>query len=846
MSEKIELEIPAGRRHIIERPRLTKLLDETSARVIMLVAPAGYGKTTLARQWLASRPHGWYQAVRASADIAALAMGLAACKESSGLSAGGHLREWLKTTGEPQREVGTAARLLADEFADWPDYRWLVIDDYHQLQSDSAEALVDELLTLTSLRLLVTSRVRPSWATPRRLLYGELHELGQHALAMNEQEVLSVLVHSEDSAARVLMGLANGWPAVIGLAAFADVSALLEQDGLPSDLHDYIADELYGSLGHETQAGLCQLALLPELTTSLTGGLLQGKAGDIIAKGLSAGFLLWGDASSPELHPLLRSFLLDKFKALEPTFIAAAIETTAHLLIRNRRWEEAFDLLARFNRFDLLDELVTASIDDLASRGRVETLKTWVEVGRSRGVDSPVLDLLEAEYYFRAGVHDRAKVLAIQAGKRIRPESRLASRALYRAGQNAHLTDAPEEALHHFRRASQLAQTSAEAQDALWGEFVTTVELEEEGADNILEKFERAGSGTLDELVRIHNGRLYLATRHGNLAKAIADARPVAELVLDARDPVVRVSFLHIYSGALRLVTKYDQARYLVSMGLREAETFRLDFARPHMLLTSAAIHVGVGELGRAAAVLDRAEELSARGGDEYLSMSTAATRCRLLLVEGAAEEALDVTQGEWPGVRARGQRAEFLASRALALMKLDETALAYDLLERAERLSTELEPRTLCEWVRALFAFRKNEDEGRLLTADAFRNTLETGLTDMFVFAYRVDPRILHTVSTDLRQHEAVVPIVLRANDQARARAIGLQVRQKASSIPGDLTSRERDVYELICDGRTNREIARALFLSEVTVKVHVRHILQKLGVRTRTEAAVRGARRT
>src|SRR5215208_4852846 len=67
--------IPASRRHIIKRPRLTRLLDETSARIITLVAPAGYGKTTLAREWLADghRAHVWHRFSSGSVDIARLA-----------------------------------------------------------------------------------------------------------------------------------------------------------------------------------------------------------------------------------------------------------------------------------------------------------------------------------------------------------------------------------------------------------------------------------------------------------------------------------------------------------------------------------------------------------------------------------------------------------------------------------------------------------------------------------------------------------------------------------------------------------------------------------------------------
>ena len=54
------------------------------------------------------------------------------------------------------------------------------------------------------------------------------------------------------------------------------------------------------------------------------------------------------------------------------------------------------------------------------------------------------------------------------------------------------------------------------------------------------------------------------------------------------------------------------------------------------------------------------------------------------------------------------------------------------------------------------------------------------------------------------------------------------------------ELTEREREIFEQIVLGRSNAEIAQELVISETTVKTHVTHVLQKLGLRDRVQAVV------
>jgi DNA-binding NarL/FixJ family response regulator len=75
-------------------------------------------------------------------------------------------------------------------------------------------------------------------------------------------------------------------------------------------------------------------------------------------------------------------------------------------------------------------------------------------------------------------------------------------------------------------------------------------------------------------------------------------------------------------------------------------------------------------------------------------------------------------------------------------------------------------------------------------------------------------------------------------SSDRTLAAEVGLPI-PRAAKPKQDLTPRESEVHELLAQGLTNEEIATTLYISLSTTKVHVKHIYDKLGVRSRLEAA-------
>jgi DNA-binding NarL/FixJ family response regulator len=190
------------------------------------------------------------------------------------------------------------------------------------------------------------------------------------------------------------------------------------------------------------------------------------------------------------------------------------------------------------------------------------------------------------------------------------------------------------------------------------------------------------------------------------------------------------------------------------------------------------------------------------------------------------------------------GLRAMLTDQRGFALV--GEASNGQEALQLCRRLQPDL----------ALIDVRMPEMDG-LTTCRAIKQ--ECAATSVILVTVHTNPDYLFEaikagaagyVLKDVSQREliSIVQKVLHGESILNQELMARLLQRLASETPtqedlplGRLSPREREVLQLLTKGQTNREIARKLTVSVSTVKIHVEHILAKMGVSDRTQAAVR-----
>jgi ATP/maltotriose-dependent transcriptional regulator MalT/DNA-binding SARP family transcriptional activator len=370
--------------------RMMRALDDGC---LLVVAPAGYGKTLAVQQAVEQRGGDvvWHACRERDADGGRLIVGILEAVRRTVPGAADVLLDQLGEAGEPV-EAATAAQVLVDDLERLlVEPLVLVLDDVERLgDAPPAMGVLGALLEGAGgpLRLVVASRRRPPLKLAKLTAAGLVTELGEADLVFTAEECAAVLEARDgrppsDAEVEATMSRTLGWPLGVALGA-ARMAGADDPVASIAAIEQFLVEEVLDALDPATRRTLLDSSVVDELCPGILAALgVSQDALDAVARlGLSMRPVA-GTPGATAWHPLVREALCSRWRSEvgEADRVALLDRAAAQLAIEGRH-AEAVEAWLDAGRGDQALGLMLADAPTLV-RASPDLLRAWL--GRLAG-----------------------------------------------------------------------------------------------------------------------------------------------------------------------------------------------------------------------------------------------------------------------------------------------------------------------------------------------------------------------------------------------------------------------------------------------------------------------------
>lgn len=871
-----KLYFPPVRFSVVPRPRLVQQL-KTGLRgpLTLISAPVGYGKTTLISEWYAGLsgdfPAAWLSLDIGDNDLARFLIYLTAALETIETGVVSNTASLLNAPQLPPLEA--ILTTLINDLGSFDKDIVLVLDDYQMITDPTIHEALSFLLDHCppQLHLVLLTRVDPPFPLARLRVRNELIEIRVADLRFTASETEAFLVgvmHVNLSTADIsaLEERTEGWIAGLQLAALSiqgsdDIATFVAKfTGSHHYVVDYMVEEVLNRQPEAVGSFLLQTAVLERMNGSLCNSLTHRTDSQAMLERLERSNLFVIPLDSKRqwyrYHHFFADLLRNRLQHTQPEIVSdlhhrasAWYQENGYLpealghAVSGHHYEEAAliienvgnSMLANGDWGQLLNWLQTLPDETIQARPKLAIFYIWGLVLSSQleDVERRVRDieqaLSESDWEARENLNLRWQIRAVR------------SRAAYLSGDFHLAIEHASEALNSLDE--QDVTTRGILGITLGSSYFLAGDLSE--ASRILAETQKVNqqAGNLIFVIDAAGSLAQIQEAQGNLHRAAETYQEIVRLSGKRIDPNLMAAYLNL-GNVFYEWNDLDGAEQNFHTCLEIAQKIHALDGTLYATLGLAKTSQAKGDGEYAAELIWQAEQKLPNFSQSILGQHAASILAQIALACGDMQAVEN-----WAAGRSLPTDDSLLTS--LFLLKVEYLTLARLLILQDQAVEAELFLEKLYSTAEstglsscqietlALIALARNQQGNASGAMQALAQALQ-----------RAEPEGYIRIFVDLG--EPIIELLQQAADQSAQREYANKILSAMNTVDNNapptghnlvelLSDRELEVVQLLVLGKSNKEIAKDLFLATGTIKKHLNNIYGKLGVNNRTECARR-----